>query len=340
MTNKPKVLISILNWNKAEETLACLSSLETEKAIASADVQIAVIDNGSRPEDFATLTNGIKSGDVALVRMPENLGFTGGHNVSIQQAFREDYDFVWLLNNDATVLPGTLDKLLKAITSIPACGAVSPIIRHSHDEASIEGCVNLHDWKLRTTVWLRSIPESEAVQANAPESVWLIGTAILFRTAALRQTGLLDDRMFAYYDDNDIGARLSAAGWHSRCVFDASVIHAAKEEGSQRPLYYHYLMQRNQMLFWHKNTPAKFRKLLWLKLLDTALHNTNRLHARGLRAQGDAALLGAWDFIVGNFGAPKLGRSVPFFLRLLCKVSALRNRKKLRSSLRSSPLAN
>jgi hypothetical protein len=103
-------------------------------------------------------------------------------------------------------------------------------------------------------------------------------------------------------------------------------------------LYYHYLMQRNQMLFWHKNTPARFRRLLWLKLIDTALHNANRLYARGLYAQGDAALLGGWDFIVGKFGAPKLGRSVPLPMRLACKLSALRNRQKLKSaSISSSP---
>lgn len=332
MMKKPRVLISILNWNKADETLICLSSLKTEKPIESAEVQVVVIDNGSERADFAILERGIKGSDVTLVHMPENLGFTGGHNFAIQKAFDDGYDFIWLLNNDAMVLPGTLEKLLETMRSEPRCGAASPVIRHSHDEASIEGCVNLHDWKLRTTVWMRSIPECKAKQIAAPESVWLIGTAILFRTAALQDTGMLDDRMFAYYDDNDIGARLSAAGWHSRCVFDASVTHAAKEEGGLRPLYYHYLMQRNQMLFWHKNTPLGYRRFLWLKLIDTALHNANRLHARGLYAQGDAALLGAWDFIVGKFGAPKLGRSVPFPMRLACKVSALRNRKILKNS--------
>jgi GT2 family glycosyltransferase len=338
MMKTSKVLISILNWNKADETLVCLASLKTEKTVESAEVQIVVVDNGSEPADFAILENGVKDSDITLVRMPENLGFTGGHNFAIQKAFDEGYDFIWLLNNDAAVLPGTLEKLLVTMHSESVCGAVSPVIRHSHDEASIEGCVNLHDWKLRTTIWMRSIPECKVKQISDPESVWLIGTAILFRTAALRDTGLLDDRMFAYYDDNDIGARLSAAGWHSRCVFDASVTHAAKEEGALRPLYYHYLMQRNQMLFWHKNTPARFRRLLWLKLIDTALHNANRLYARGLYAQGDAALLGGWDFIVGKFGAPKLGRSVPLPMRLASKLSALRNRQKLKSaSISSSP---
>lgn len=326
---KTKVLISILNWNKADETLACLASLDTERSVPGAELTVQVIDNGSRAEEVALLEAGIRGKDVVLLKMPENLGFTGGHNVSMQQAIQDGYDFIWLLNNDATVSPGTLQKLLAEMASSPKCGAASPIIRHSEDDAGIEGCVNLHDWGLRKTSWVRSIPECEKIQATKPESVWLIGTAILFRIAALKDTGLLDDRLFAYFDDNDIGVRLAAAGWHNRCVFDASVFHEAKEPGAQRPLYYHYLMQRNQMLFWHKNTPAPFRRFLWLKLLDTALHNANRLQQRGLREQSDATLLGAWDFISGRFGAPVLGRPIPFFLRLACKASAMRNRKLL-----------
>ena len=43
-----------------------------------------------------------------------------------------------------------------------------------------------------------------------PGAIFLVGTAIMFRVQALREVGLLDERLFAYFDDNDIGTRLHA----------------------------------------------------------------------------------------------------------------------------------
>ena len=72
-----------------------------------------------------------------------------------------------------------------------------------------------------------------------------------------------------------------------------------------------------------------YRRLLWLKLMDTALFDVNRIYRLGLQSQGDAALLGIFDFVCRRFGPPELNRKVPFFLRLMCKVSAIMNEKKV-----------
>ncbi len=127
--NKPKVLISILNWNKAEQTLACVASLMADINPAIADVTVLVIDNGSKAEEVVLLHEASAKSGFALHAVPKNLGFTGGHNVAIQMAIDEQYDFIWLMNNDATVNAGVLSKLIKAMHSNPRCGAVSPV-RH------------------------------------------------------------------------------------------------------------------------------------------------------------------------------------------------------------------
>lgn len=75
-----KILISILNWNKAQETLACIKSLENELETTEARVSVLVIDNGSRPEDVCELEKGLQSQRATLKKFPINLGFTGGHN--------------------------------------------------------------------------------------------------------------------------------------------------------------------------------------------------------------------------------------------------------------------
>ena len=244
-------------------------------------------------------------------------------------AMDDNYDFIWLLNNDAIVLPGTLKELISVMEDAPHCGAISPVIRDVDDGATVIRCVNTHDWEKRTHERIISIDAGKRFQAAHPNSVWVDGTAVLFRIAALRQTGPLDDHLFAYYDDNDIGVRLAVKGWVSQCAFDATVLHEVKSERATFPTYMVYLLQRNEMLFWTKHTPAVYRRFLALRMLDRALYDANRLYRNGMKTQGDATLLGIADFFGRNFGPPRYERKVPLAMRAACKLSAMFYRKKL-----------
>lgn len=316
----PRVLVSILNWNGTPKTLACLDSMRDELAATPADVTMLVIDNGSRSEDAAALAAAVATRDVVLNRLPDNLGFTGGHNIAIEQAIRDGYDYIWLLNNDATVAPGTLRELVAELQAHARCGAASPLLRDIHD-GHIARCINGHDWSRRVSTRILDIDEACRFQDAHPEAVWVDGTAVLFRVKALQDTGPLDDRLFAYYDDNDIGVRLARKGWSSRCVFGATVFHENRDGLEQFPLYLSYLLQRNEMLFFHTHTPPAYRRMLWLKLVDKALFDASRFRDYGFPEHSNAALLGMWDFMRGRFGAPAHQRKTPLFLRIACEIA-------------------
>lgn len=327
---KPNILVSILNWNGAAKTLHCLASIKDEQATTAsvADVSVLVLDNGSRPDDRAALQAAIPD-FVKLQCLPVNLGFTGGHNIAIASAIAEGYDFIWLLNNDAEVVPGTLLKLVNEIMLDAKTGAVSPVLRNSDDRTSVVRCVNTHNWVDWESNRIVSFDEAQRLQDQEPGSVWLDGTAILFRVKALTQTGPLDDRLFAYYDDDDIGTRLARQGWYSRCVVDATVYHDVRYTYEEYPLYLVYLLQRNHMLFYYKHTPAPYRRKLYLRLVDKAIFEANRRRDRGLPEQSDVMLLAIEDFIRGRFGPPSTDRKVTWWLRAAAAVSARLNRKKL-----------
>lgn len=338
----PRVLVSILNWNGASKTLTCLDSMRDELAGTPAEVTVLVIDNGSGADDAAALAAGVASRDVVLKCLPKNLGFTGGHNIAIELAVREGYDFIWLMNNDATVVPGTLRELVAEIQAHPRCGAVSPLLRDIHD-GHIARCVNSHDWHKRVSTRILDIDEARRFQDAYPEAAWVDGTAVLFRVQALKETGSLDDRLFAYYDDNDIGMRLAARGWFSRCAFNATVLHENRKDIYEFPLYLSYLLQRNEMLFFHNHTPPAYRRLLWLKLIDKAMFDASRFRDYGYDEHSDAALLGMWDYLRGSFGPPAHQRKVPLLLRAACALAqrayALKNARSRRAARRALALA-
>lgn len=328
-SSRPRVLISILNWNRAQKTLHCLASMRDQRAETQADVTILVIDNGSQAEDIAQLETGMVAHEAILKRLPVNLGFTGGHNVAIEIALKDGYDFIWLLNNDAAVMPGTLEELVSVIQASPVCGAVSPVLRDIDDGTTVARCINTHDWARLKDRRILSIEEGERFQAVHPEATWVDGTAVLFRVAALRDTGPLDDNLFAYYDDNDIGVRLAAKGWRSQCAFNATVLHDVKKMYEEFPMYMVYLLQRNEMLFWKKNTPPEYRRFLTMRLLDRALYDANRLYRNGWTKQADTTLIAVSDFFHRRFGKPVYDRKVPMLMRAVCALSALYYRKKL-----------
>jgi GT2 family glycosyltransferase len=325
-----RLLISILNWNKAETTLACVESLLGIER-HDIDVDILVIDNGSEEADYRRLSDSICKTGIQVRRMEKNLGFTGGHNESLKIAIKENYDFVWMLNNDTIVPSETLMKLVKDISADNRCGAVSPVIVPD-DGSDPENAWGLtHDWAKRGAIWMQSEAASKELHLAHPEGICLPGTAILLRVQAIREVGLLDERLFAYYDDNDIGTRLSNGGWRSKIVFDAVVKHGASPH-AERPLYFSYLMFRNELIFWYTNMPQKFRKLLWLKLVNQSLFNVQRLRRRGMQRHADSALLGVWDFVSGRFGVPKLGRKPPLVFRLIAAISGYLHKKQLSST--------
>jgi GT2 family glycosyltransferase len=168
------------------------------------------------------------------------------------------------------------------------------------------------------SVYPNSIENAKSMFANHPNDMWVVGTALFCRLAALRQVGMLDDRLFAYYEDDDICARLSHAGWTSKIAFGTKVLHArTKSSLDERPPYYFYLMARNSIRFWCAHTPKDFRRLLKLKLLDRNLLMANSLRNKGLSAKTQACLLGIFDGLTGRTGAPELSRRTPVVMKIL-----------------------
>jgi GT2 family glycosyltransferase len=105
----PLVVISIVNWNNAHDTLRCLSCL---RALDWPDARIVVVDNASRDDSIAQIQGA--DADILVVPSSENLGFSGGHELALQQAQALGADAIWLLNNDAQIEPQALRELVAA----------------------------------------------------------------------------------------------------------------------------------------------------------------------------------------------------------------------------------
>lgn len=288
--------VIILNWNKAGLTRDCVRVAQQSTRTR---MQWIVVDNGSEPP-----LDGLPEGTV-LIRNPKNLGFAGGANTGMRYAFSHGAEFAILLNNDAEPLPDALDALLGACKADPNIGLASPVILNSDLDGKIDWCGGR--W---TSFGYESTSDPEEGMrwhAERPDRIWLVGTALLVSRRLVERIGYLDEKLFAYWEDNDISRRSAAEGFRNVVVPDAHVRHHGGSFQGQirdRPPYYFYYMARNELLL-----ARKMGELRNLRATYWALHRFRLLHTRLAsqkscqRALGKGVLHGLLG-IGGQYAAP------------------------------------
>jgi len=324
-----KILVSILNWNSAADTIRCVESVLQLAPVDNYDVEVSIIDNGSVPDDYQLLKNGIDKLDVQIYRHNQNLGFAGGHNVSLRRCIDDCFDYVWLLNNDAVTDINTLSELILLMEQDPRCGSCSPVIKRLGNPDHVDFCGAIHNWQSLGMLNPPNLDAAPAFCEKHSENLWLVGTALLLRVEAIRQIGLLNEKLFAYYEDDDIGSRLNQRGWVNKMCFSSGVEHACFDGViTDRKPYYFYLMARNSFLYFLAHTPPAYRKLLRARLVDHSLVVAEKLYGLGYADKANACLLGIADGLAGKGGPPVLNRRAPLWLHLLRPLDRWWNRRR------------
>ena len=208
-----EVAIVVLNWNGWRDTIACLESLSR---LDAHDREVIVVDNGS--EDDSVQRIRASNPGVTIVETGRNLGFAGGCNVGIRHALERGASFVWLLNNDTVVAPGSLRAMVDVMRGRADVGIVGAVVRSFGRPDAIEawggGKVNRF---LGTTRRLTSSSERTMD--------YVTGTSMLIRRAVFQDAGLLDEHFFFYLEDVDFCRRAAAAGWRFAVADRAIVLH-------------------------------------------------------------------------------------------------------------------
>jgi GT2 family glycosyltransferase len=118
------VSVCIVNWNCRSLLQACLRSLQRRQGVR---VEVVVVDNGST--DGAADMVARSFPEVVLIRNRTNAGFARANN---QAARRARGRYLFFLNNDTMIPPGTLRRLRDYVRAHPRVGLVGPRLRDGH----------------------------------------------------------------------------------------------------------------------------------------------------------------------------------------------------------------
>jgi GT2 family glycosyltransferase len=274
MADGDRVAAVVVTYDALPWIEQCLESL--------AGVETVVVDNGSSDGTVAFVRERFR--DVRLVES-ENRGLGAGWNLGLRETTSA---YALLLNADAWLVAGGLDRLVAFADTRPRAAVVGPRLLNPDGtlQRSVRGYPTV--WRLATEyLFLRKLaPGSSALNAfygggfdhdQTREVEVVMGACMLLRRAAVEEVGYCDEDYFLFSEETDWCFRFHEAGWEVVFYPGAECIHVRGASHSGR-LYRENL--RGHLLFLTKHRGPKVAERARRLLLAS-------LRLRGLLFRGD-----------------------------------------------------
>jgi GT2 family glycosyltransferase len=303
--------IVVVNFNGLDDTRRCLRSIA---AIGDPSVAAIVIDNGSEVNPVASLREEFPW--CLAERLPANTGWAGGNNAGIRLALERGAEQVILLNNDTTVHPRLVDRLLTAARSNPDFGVLGPVIcfMDEPDVVMTDGC--LFNRPEEPGFFRRKAVPLGAGGGGPPAVIEVDivnGCCMMIDARVLRSIGLIDERFFLIHEESDFCLRARNAGYRCGVIDDALVWHKGsssfKRVGSRVQRYYD---SRNLYLLLRKHSAGSVEGrreagASWVEYAKYLYYRYCIEREHGQAEAADAVLEGLCDALAGRFGGRQAG---------------------------------
>ena len=197
------------------------------------------------------------------VNVIENTHIQGfAHNINRVIQENPDFDFYLLINPDVMCLPGMIEGLMAVMESDQKIGVAGPELlnfdgtiqpsrrRFASFRVLIFRALHLDSIFKNLPAVDHYLMTNDAFE-QVSEVDWITGAVMLLRRKALDQVGLMDERFFLYFEDEDLCCRMWQNGWKVCYVRSARAYHAHIAEGRKKILSkanYHHLLSAFKML--------------------------------------------------------------------------------------------
>jgi GT2 family glycosyltransferase len=155
----------------------------------------------------------IQNVSLILIRIERNLGFAGGNNVGLRYVLaREDFKYVWMLNNDTIVEPDALGEVLKRAEMESKSGICGSTILYYDNPNSIQamGGATYNKW----FGIVRHIGENKKAEdvSSLGDDVesrmeYVMGASMLVSKDLLNCVGLMREEYFLFFEELDWALR-------------------------------------------------------------------------------------------------------------------------------------
>ncbi len=308
-----KLAVVLVHYHSPELARAACAALERDAATGGLELEMVLVDNGSRPEDLALL----ESLPARYLVPDRNLGYAGGVNFGLRETSAER---VVVMNPDVEVLPGCLSELVQALERGAAVAGPRFFWDHAKryllppTEAVSRGAEVLAVLARRSSGWAhlaRRHWRRHARRYWTAETSFvgydLSGALLALRRDAWSTVGPFDEGYRLYYEETDWLQRMRAAGLEARYVPSAEAVHFYAQSTATEP----------RVEAWRLDSGRRFRRRVYGSLFTRMLESlSSRVDPKALtdapRAPKRLPSKPAWQEVSpSSQGFPAAGYRLP-----------------------------
>ena len=286
----------VVNWNAGKNLAQCIAALIDQRGI---DLDVVVVDNASSDNSLEALET---YGDrVRVIQTGANLGFGSAVNRGVAVSHSA---IVIALNPDVVLQPDAVNTMVEFLNTHANVGMVGPKLKDANGQviASCGEAPRLRDEICRKFLLHLIFPllKFRRRRPSKPEAVaWVTGACFAVRRCVLDAVNGLDEAIFMYYEDVDLGLCINRAGWQVMYLPDAEGIHIGGESSKQALTRMLVVSEASYAYFITKHLGQWAARLLRLlrpieMTLRTLLWGSVFLLAHGRRTEARARLRAYW----------------------------------------------
>ena len=307
---KARVLTVVVTFNAGPYIRQCLKSLLASEV----KTDVLIIDNGSTDGTIKLIQ--CEFPELELIQSPDNLGFGKANNIGLHRALSQEYDYAFLLNQDAWIQQDTFRDLIDFHEAHRDYGILSPLHLNAEGTAiDPKFSANLH---VRNPHYLNDLLLGEVQPCY---DVRFVNAALwLLPLNTLKQVGGFNEFYFMYGEDGDLCERV----W----FHDMKVGVVPKAQGHHARYNAYYAEKGAFENFWF--TAKNWRRWSYEKV--TRLSNSAR---QGFLKSMENVIIGFTTNVMKRRISTALGITLGWWIFFFTLGKSLSDRKRL---MRPGPL--
>jgi GT2 family glycosyltransferase len=233
----------VVNWNRRDDTLECLTSLYAATSVG----HVIVVDNGSTDGSAAAIHE--RFPDATVLQPGRNLGFAAGSNLGAQYFLEQTpYGFLFLLNNDLVIAQDTVERLVDNASASRAIGVTVPKIYYTTPSNQLWYAGGYIDWR-KGTCEHYGFGQRDKGQFDQQRDVsFACGGAELVKREVVERLGLFQEWYYMFEEDVEFSIRVQRADYAIRYVPTALAWHKVGASAASRGnAFVWYYLIRNRL---------------------------------------------------------------------------------------------
>lgn len=249
-----KILGAIVTFNGAKTIRETIASLTAQHRKPDS---FLIIDNASKDETLEIIHR-LKISNLKIKKLNKNEGVAAAYNIALDEAKKNNFDWLWLFDQDSVCKYDCLEKLLTEAEIIKSSGISPAALFPSHYLKSHPGHL-LPPWKWNGHEMVDILTPEKPSKNHTPVHTSMTSGALYNLAAIEKENGFRED-FFIDFVDHEFNMRLTSKGYRLFWINDAQINHdlgKTKTNTGGQVLIYHepwryYFIGRNMFYCYMK----------------------------------------------------------------------------------------